>query len=202
MYITSYKSLLTLSNTYNELLVKARVESKDIEQQEEHKRLLDYANEEEWVSGFRTGYYQLTKRAEQAREEIRDIPYIDTYYSAVSRAFQIANRTDDVLVMETANEIYWELSGIIGIEDASNQMYKKIKKVNNEICNAIAKEIKKEKKEDSNFDPLSKPRMCFIFAKAILLFNDNHKHKQLAIKMLKGLSSREYSSKLKNTNKR
>ena len=77
-------------------------------------------------------------------------------------------------------------------------MYKKIKKTNTEICKEILDKIKKEKKNNSSYDLLKDPRMCFVLSKAILLFNDKHKQKTLAIELLKNLSEREFSQTFKS----
>lgn len=194
-----------LGDSYNENFVKARIGAKELEQIEEQNRLLAYVNEEEWVSGIRSGYYELTERARECRKKVTDLPYIDLYYSAVNRAFQIGNRTNDILVLEAANEMYSELADVIGIESYENDIYKRVRKNNAKICDDILKSFKKEKKENSSFNPLEKPRTCFVFLKAILLYNKKHKQKDNAIEMLKSLANREYSTKFAsyiNTNKR
>ena len=188
----------TICRNYSGLLVKARIGSKEEGQIAQQDNLLAYVDEEHWVSGFRTGYYELTDRARKCRRDIVEVPYIKDYYAAVNRALQIGNRTDDVVVLETANEMYSELASKIGIEDTSKEMDKAIKKLNSEICTRILKDIKKEKKENGTSKLLEDPRVCFTLSKAILLFNDKHKQKPLAVELLKGLSKREYSDKLKS----
>lgn len=185
----------TLGDTYNEMLVRARIGAKELEQIETQQNLLAYVDEEEWVSGIRTGHYALTERASDARKKIVDLPYIQQYYCAINRAFQIGNRTNDVLVLETANEMYSELADNIGIASYEKDIYKRVRKNNDRICDQILKSFKKEKKENPSFNPLEKPRVCFAFLKAVLLYNDKHKQKDNAIEMLKRLSSREYSTK-------
>lgn len=189
----------TIGRNYSGLLVKARIGAKEPSQIAQQDNLLAYVDEEQWVSGFRTGYYELTDRARKCRREIVDVPYIKDYYSAVNRAFQIGNRTDDVIVLETANEMYSELANKIGIKDTAKDMDKAIKKINSDICAHILKDIKKEKKEKGTSKLLEDPRMCFTLSKAILLFNDRHKQKPLAVELLKELSKREYSDKLKSS---
>ena len=186
----------TMGDSYNEVYVRARIGAKNPLQVEEHNRLLTYVDEEHYVSGFRTGYYELTERAEACRKEVRELSFIDDYYSAISRAFQIGRRTNDVLVLETANEMYSELSNKIGIDSYERDMWKKIKKINSEIISHISKSYKKEKKENPEFNPLNNPRVCFAYVKAILLFNEKHKEKDNAIKILKELAAREYSCDL------
>ena len=191
------KMLETLGDTYNDLLIKARVNSKVLSQIETQNKWLAYVDEEEWKSGARFGYYELTERAKQARKAIRDISYIDAYYCAANIAFQIGNRTNDVLVLETANEIYSELAKNLGIDSYCKQIDKNVKKINSKICRCILKDLKMEKKQNSSYDPLTNPRVCFALSKAVLLFNDDHKKKDLAIQLLKELANREYSQTFK-----
>jgi hypothetical protein len=196
------KLVETMGDSYNETYVRARIGAKDALQIEEHNRLLAFADEEHYVSGFRSGYYELTERAENSRKEIRELPFIDDYYSAISRAFQIGHRTNDILVLETANEMYSELSSKIGIDSYERDMWKKIKKINSEIISHISKSYKKEKKENTSFNPLNNPRICFAYVKAILLFNEKHREKDNAIKILKELANREYSCDLASKSKK
>ena len=46
-------------------------------------------------------------------------------------------------------------------------MYKEIRKINSEICSNLLREIKKEKKENPSYEPLTDPRICFVLCKAI-----------------------------------
>ena len=188
-----------LSDTYNDLFIKARIGSKDTEQIKEYNDLLNYVDEEVWVNGIRSGYYDLTDKAIKARGKIKELEYINNYYLAVQRAFQIGNRTNDLIVMETANEMYSELARKIGIKDYAKKINKRVKKNNSYIIKSLIKTMDKEEKENSQYNPLNKPIMCFQLSKAILLFNENHKRKPLAIHFLKELSQREYSLEFKQS---
>ena len=188
-----------IGHNYNGLFVKARIGSKEESQIERQNVLLTYVDEKQCVSCGRSSYYELTDRARKCRKDIAEVPYIKDYYAAVNRALQIGSRTDDVVVLETANEMYSELADKIGIADTSRGMDRAIKKLNSDICSRILKDIKKEKKETGTSKLLENPRICFTLSKAILLFNDKHKQKPLAVELLKSLSKREYSDKLKES---
>ncbi len=179
-------------NTYDDLFAKIRYEDisqSDIEKLEKISRYIDEVH----IPG-EEGLSHYTARAMMAREMLNDINLVKEYKILLNGIFKKAERENDYIVYEDANEIYQEYIDIIleYSEKDSKESKKHLRDMNAKIIKNLLNETKKYGFKNINVLVEKDEVLAFTFAKSILLFNAEHKYKKAAIRILEKLATRQY----------